>query len=247
MNQLIYILIFTFFIALASLIGIFTLALQQEKLNKILLFLVSLSTGALMGGAFIHLLPEAAEEMRNDQLYLIVLLSFVLFFFIEKIFHWRHCHKGKCEVHTFGYMNLIGDAVHNFIDGLILAATFITDIRLGMITSLMIALHEVPQEIGDFGVLLYAGLQKNKALLLNFIVALTIVIGGIVGYFLSIYLKGIIPYLLPFAAGGFIYIAASDLMPEIRKEKDLKKSLASFSIFLIGIAMMFLVKLLGGE
>lgn len=245
METLIYIIITAFIISLGALVGIFTLALREDKLSKILLFLVSLSAGALMGGAFIHLLPEAAEEIEENTLFTIVLSSFIFFFFVEKLLHWRHCHKGECKVHTFGYMNLFGDAIHNFIDGLIIAVTFLTDIRLGIISSFAVALHEIPQEIGDFGVLLYAGFEKKKALVANFLVALTVVIGGIVGYFLSFYLENFIPYLLPFAAGGFIYIAASDLMPEIRKETSLKKSMVSFGVFLIGIAIMVLAKLFG--
>jgi len=144
-------------------------------------------------------------------------------------------------------MNLFGDVVHNFIDGLIISAAFITDVRLGIVTSLAIALHEIPQEIGDFGVLLYSGMEKKKALTANYLVALAVILGGIVGYFASIYVKPMIPYLLPFAAGGFIYIAASDLMPEIRKEESLKKSIASFGVFILGIVMMYLFTLLGIE
>jgi zinc and cadmium transporter len=246
MNTFIYILISTFLISAGALAGILTLALQAEKLNKILLMLVSLSAGALMGGAFIHLLPEASQELDSSALYGMVLFSFIAFFFVEKLFHWRHCHKGQCQVHTFGYMNLCGDAVHNFIDGLILAAAFITDIHLGIVTTLAIALHEIPQEIGDFGVLLYAGFEKRKAMIANFSVALTVVLGGIVGFFLSS-LDSFVAYLLPFAAGGFIYIAASDLMPEIRKEQGLKKSLASFGVFLIGVLIMYLVTFLEHE
>src|SRR3972149_4789546 len=136
MVTLLYIFISTFLISTGALIGILTLAMQEEKLNKFLLLLVSLSAGALMGGAFIHLLPEASEDLEAVNVYRIVLISFIVFFFIEKLFHWRHCHKGECNVHTFGYMNLFGDAIHNFIDGLILAATFITDIRLGVVTPL---------------------------------------------------------------------------------------------------------------
>ena len=246
--MLLYILVSTFAISLGALVGIFTLVLNQEKLSKILLFLVSLSTGTLMGGAFLHLLPEAAEKLAPNKLYALVLSAFVLFFLVEKVFQWRHCHKMKsCDVHTFGYMNLFGDAVHNFIDGLIIAATFLTSPSLGMITTLAIALHEIPQEIGDFGVLLYAGFNKKKALIANFFVALTVVLGGIAGYFLSFVLRNFIPYLLPFAAGGFIYIAASDLMPEIRKETNLQKSVISFGVFLLGIMLMFLVKLIGNE
>lgn len=243
MELWIYILLSTAFISAGALVGIITLAMKAEKLNKILLLLVSLSAGALMGGAFLHLLPEASETLDAKHVYSAVLVSFVLFFFVEKLFHWRHCHKGACDIHTFGYMNLVGDAIHNFIDGLILAAAFSTDIRLGLITTLAIALHEIPQEIGDFGVLLYAGFKKEKALLANFFVALTVVLGGVVGHILSSFHQFIV-YLLPFAAGGFIYIAASDLMPEIRKEQSLKKSLASFGMFLVGIIIMFLVTFL---
>ncbi|MCJ7740780.1 ZIP family metal transporter [Candidatus Microgenomates bacterium] len=245
MDKFVYIILSTFFISLGALVGVFTFSLKQEKLSKILLFMVSLSAGALMGGAFLHLLPEATEKLEAETVYIIVLISFILFFLVEKLFHWRHCHKGKCDVHSFGYMNLFGDSIHNFIDGLIIAATFLTDIRLGFITTLAVALHEIPQEIGDFGVLLYAGFEKEKALVANFLVALTVVLGGIVGYFLSFQLENFVKYLLPVAAGGFIYISASDLMPEIRKEESLKKSLLSFGMFLIGVLFMYLVKLMG--
>jgi len=221
--------------------------IKEKLLQKILLFLVSLSAGALMGGAFIHLLPEAQEKYRDGNMFLIVLLSFIFFFFVEKLLHWRHCHKGKCEIHTFGYMNLFGDAVHNFIDGLVIAATFLTDIKLGIATSLAVFLHEIPQEIGDFGVLLYSGFGRKKAIISNFLVALTAVLGGLIGYFLSFSIDRFTTYLLPFTAGGFIYIAASDLMPEIRKETNLKKSLVSFAVFIVGILLMFLVKFIGHE
>lgn len=247
MGILVYIIIASFLISLGAFVGVFTLALREDKLSKILLFLVSLSAGSLMGGAFIHLLPEASEKIEGSTLYTIVLLSFIFFFFVEKLLHWRHCHKGECNIHTFGYMNLFGDSIHNFIDGLIIAATFLVDIKLGIVTSFAVALHEIPQEIGDFGVLLYAGFKKQKALIANFLVALTVVLGGIVGYFLSFSVNNLIPYLLPFAAGGFIYIAASDLMPEIRKETSLRKSILSFSIFLVGVVIMFLAKIIGHE
>ncbi|PJC30924.1 ZIP family metal transporter [Candidatus Roizmanbacteria bacterium CG_4_9_14_0_2_um_filter_36_12] len=247
MDKLIYIIASTFLISLASLIGVFTISIKEKILSKFLLLFISLSAGALMGGAFLHLLPEASEKLNNKNLYPIVLFSFVLFFLIEKLLHWRHCHKKNCDVHTFGYINLFGDAVHNFIDGLVIAATFLIDIKLGIITSFAIALHEIPQEVGDFGVLLYSGFSRQKALFANFLVALTAVFGGIFGYFLSFQIENIISYLLPFTAGGFIYISASDLMPEIRKETSLKKSMLSFSIFLLGIAIMYLVKFIGHE
>ena len=233
------------FISLISFAGVFTLSLGEKRLAKILLFLVSLSAGALMGGVFIHLLPEASQGFSDNNWQIIVILGFILFFFIEKLLHWRHCHKGNCDIHTFGYMNLVGDSFHNFLDGLIIAATFTADLKLGLATTLAVALHEIPQEIGDFGVLLYAGFSKRKALLANFLVALTAVLGSILGYFLASRIEGFKLYLLPFAAGGFLYIAASDLIPEIRKEQSFGKSLAFMGVFSAGVFLMLLVKLLG--
>lgn len=244
MDTLFNIVIATFLISLGAFMGVFTLAMNEKKLENILLFLVSLSAGALMGGAFLHLLPEAAEKIESENIFGIVLLSFIFFFFVEKLLHWRHCHRGHCDIHSFGYMNLFGDVVHNFIDGLIISAAFISDVKLGIVASLAIALHEIPQEIGDFGVLLYSGFKKEKALLANFLVAMSVILGGVVGYYLSFQVEGLMAYLLPFAAGGFIYISASDLMPEIRKEKDLRKSMVSFFVFLAGILMMYLAKFL---
>ncbi|KKP33015.1 MAG: hypothetical protein A2312_01150 [Candidatus Staskawiczbacteria bacterium RIFOXYB2_FULL_32_9] len=239
---LLQILLATFSITLCVWIVAFFLILKKDVLPKITLFLVSLSAGALIGGAFLHLLPEASESMDINIVFFITMLAFVLFFFIEKVLHWHHCHKGECNIHTYGYMSLIGDSIHNFIDGLIIAGAFLLDIKIGIATTLAIALHEIPQEIGDFGVLIHAGFEKIKALTLNYIVALMVVIGGILGYFVSFYSENITTYLIPFAAGGFIYIAASDLMPEARKEKNLKKSIVSFLFFITGILLMYLMK-----
>ncbi len=238
------IIISTIVISLIAFIGAFTLMLKEKILNKILLVLVALAAGALMGGAFLHLIPEAVQMSAANDIYLYVLVGFILFFLVEKIFHWHHCHEGKCKIHTFAYMNLFGEAVHNFIDGLIMAASFAVNIQFGLVTTLAIALHEIPQEIGDFGVLVYGGYNKTKALLLNFLVALTVVLGGIIGYFVSSAMADSINFIVPFAAGGFIYIAAADLIPEIRKEISVKKSLAIFIMFLIGIIIMLAVKAL---
>lgn len=244
MNTLILIILSSLIITLCVWVAVLFLYFKKETLHKITLFLVSLSAGALMGGAFLHLLPEAAQEIETGSLYLIVLVAFVFFFFMEKLLFWRHCHKENCPVHTFGYMNLVGDSLHNFIDGLVIAGAFLVDIKLGIATTIAIAIHEIPQEIGDFGVLIHAGFNKKRALVINYFVALTVVLGGIVGYFLSFTLNNIIPYLLPFAAGGFIYIAASDLMPELRKETNLKRSISSFMVFIFGIVLMLLVKII---
>ena len=231
----------TLFVSAISLIGIFTLLLKEKTVENIILFLVSLSAGALMGGAFIHLIPESVE-VGGSEVFLYVLIGFIMFFFVEKVLHWRHCHKERCPIHTFAYINLVGDGVHNFIDGLIMAAAFLTDIHLGIITTLLVTLHEIPQEIGDFGVLVYGGFSRVRALMMNFISAITAVLGGIIGFLLYGYVESLTLFLLPFAAGGFIYISASDLIPEIRKDTGLRNSMINFTIFLLGILLMLLIK-----
>jgi zinc and cadmium transporter len=232
----------TFLVSLISFVGVVTLAIKSRLLNKILLILVSFSAGALMGGAFLHLLPEAIETATDVNILLYVLVGFVIFFLLEKILYWRHCHKEKCTVHAFTYLNLIGDGIHNFIDGLVIAASFVTNVQLGIATTLAITSHEIPQEIGDFGVLIYGGMNKMRALFLNFLSALTAVIGGVIGYFVSSYAGQFTIFLLPFAAGGFIYISSSDLIPEIRNMESLKKSMMTFAVFLIGILLMWTTK-----
>jgi zinc and cadmium transporter len=243
MNIIFFILGSTFLISLVAFIGMFTFFLKEKSHKWILSILVALSAGVLMGGAFLHLLPEIIEKTTRIDIFIWLLGGFTAFFLIEKVLYWHHCHKVR-HVHTLGYMNLIGDSIHNFADGLIIAASFITDLNLGVVTTFAIALHEIPQEIGDYGVLLYSGLKKTKALMLNFLVALTVVLGGLVGYFISAYVKQFTIFLLPLAAGGFIYIASSDLIPELRKEENIKKSLLTFGIFLIGILIMWFAKLL---
>ena len=244
MNEFIYIAISTGVISLFAFVGVITLALKDEILHKILLFLVSLSAGALMGGAFLHLIPETAEKNAGINSYLVILIGFIFFFVLEKVLHWRHCHEGKCDVHTFHYMNLIGDSIHNFIDGLIIAASFMTSIPVGITTFFAIAAHEIPQEIGDFGVLIYGGFEKKKALIVNFIVALTVILGGIIGYLISTIVDEATIFLIPFAAGGFIYIAATDLVPEIKKELEFKRYMGTLIVFIIGILIMYSVKFL---
>lgn len=232
----------SFLISLIAFVGVVSLAIKDEVLDRILLYLVGFAAGALIGGAFLHLLPETVERSTSMNVFLALSFGFFLFFLLEKLL-WRHCHKGKCEVHPFAYVNLIGDGVHNFIDGLVMATSFLSNIQLGIVTSFAVAFHEIPQEIGDFGVLVYGGLGKSKALILNFFAGLTVIIGGLVGYFLQSYIGESMIFILPFAAGGFIYIAASDLIPELHKEVNPRRSLASFAVFLLGFAFMLFVKL----
>ena len=252
MFELAYIILATIIVSLISFVGIITLTLKGQILNTILFVLIGLSAGTLMGGAFLHLLPEAVESSEKFgvsllDMFLFVLVGFILFFVIEKVLHWRHCHKGECEVHTFTYMNLIGDSIHNFIDGLIMAASFVASIPLGLTTTIAISTHEIPQEIGDFGVLIYGGFSKKKAIVLNFLVALTAVLGGLVGYLISSRIGNVVSYILPFAAGGFVYIAATDLIPEMKKEVDIKKSMMTLVVFICGILIMWVTKVMFHE
>jgi zinc and cadmium transporter len=235
----------TSLVSLISLIGVATLSLKKKLLNKILLVLVGFSAGGLMGGAFLHLLPESFDALDATTASLVLLFGFSLFFVLERILRWRHCHEGKCDIHAFTYLNLVGDGIHNFIDGLIIAASYIVAIPLGIATTIAVIFHEIPQEIGDFGVLVYGGFTVRRALCYNFLSAVTAIVGAVVGYALSGYFAGALPLLLPFAAGGFIYIASSDLIPELHKELNIVKAMVSFVFFLIGIGLMWLLLVVG--
>lgn len=247
MNTLAYILIATAVVSLISLIGIFTFSLNRTVLKKTIMLLVALSAGTMIGGAFLHLLPEAIDASNAMSAGLFTITGFAAFFIIERVLHWRHCHEGKCSVHTFTYMNLIGDGIHNFIDGVVIAVSFIAGIPLGIATTIAIISHEIPQEIGDFAVLIHGGFSRARAIFYNFLSAVTAVLGALFGYFMSSLVGLTIPVLLPIAAGGFIYIAASDLVPELHKEADIKKSLHYFIFFIAGIAFMWFVKVFFGQ
>lgn len=239
---LLWIILSTFLVSIISLAGILTLAIKEKLLQKVLFCLIGFSAGGLIGGAFLHILPEALEQSNSEFVFYYLILGLVLFFFMEKYFYWRHCHEGVCDVHAFTYLNLIGDGIHNFIDGVLISVSFIASIKLGIVTTLAIILHEIPQELGDFGVLVYGGFTKKRALFYNFISALMAVVGAISGYFVSDFAKGLSNFVLPLAAGGFIYIATSDLIPEIHKESDPRRSTLAFIAFLLGIILMILAK-----
>ena len=246
MQILYWIILMTMINGFLALAGVFSFFISKRSLNKILLFLVSFATGALLGGAFFHLIPEAFEELRLLKTFLFVLLGFFLFFLIEKFLYWHHCHKGeKCEKHPFTYLILFGDGIHNFIDGLIIASSFLVSIPFGIITSIIIMTHELPQEIGDFGVLVYGGFTRVKALFYNFLSQLTSVLGGILGFYFFQLHEGTI-ILLPFAAGGFIYIAVMDLIPEIIKEKNLVKMIGNLIAIILGLLILISAKVFVG-
>lgn len=239
MPTIFYVILGTLSVSLISFVGVFALSMKNDRLERFLLPMVALSAGALIAGAFLHLLPEAVK-MGGYGIFPTILASFIGFFLIEHVLHWRHCHKGHCDVHSFGYMNLIGDFVHNIIDGMVIAGAFVADIRLGFVTTFAIILHEIPQEIGDFGVLLYAGFSRTRALLLNFATACSAILGGLIGYAFASTSNSAEGLLLPIAIGGFLYIGASDLLPELRKEAEPKRIIPLFLVFLVGVGIMML-------
>ena len=232
----------SFITSLVSLVGIFFLSFSIEKLKKIIMFLVSLSAGALLGGAFFHLLPEALE-ISGSKTWSYVLVGILIFFILEKIIHWRHCHEPSCDEHphSLGVMNIIGDGLHNLIDGAVIAGAFLIDTNLGILTTIAVISHEVPQEIGDFGVLIYAGYSVKRALLFNFLSALGSVLGALIVLILNQKVDGLMTVLLPLTAGGFIYIASSDLIPELRKEIKISESLKQLLGIIIGLSLILVL------
>jgi zinc and cadmium transporter len=245
MLVLLSILVSTILVSVISFVGVFTLLLKEKTLNKILLVLVAFSAGALLGGAFFHLLPEAVEQAGQDDIlniFIYLVVGFCLFFVLEHFINWHHCHKTHHSISAFSYLILISDGVHNLIDGIIIAVAFVFSVPLGIATTLAVAFHEIPQEIGDFGVLVYGGFKKFRALIFNFLSGLVAVIGGLMGFFLSEKIGSASIYLLAFAAGNFIYIGSADLVPEIKQKCPVSKSLPHFFAFLLGIIFMLLIR-----
>jgi len=229
-----------------SLIGVFFLSFSQEFLKKLIFFLVSLSAGALLGDSFLHLIPEtAATAAGRLDVWLYLLAGILVFFVLEKIIHWRHCHipTSSEHPHPLGMMNLIGDSLHNFFDGMIIAGSFVISPILGLTTFIAVIAHEIPHEIGNFGVLVYAGYSRRRALWLNFLTALVALLGALAAVVFGTKISGFGDFIVPFTAGGFIYIATADLIPELKKETVAYKSLIQLACILIGIALMLVLKL----
>ncbi|OGH94580.1 MAG: hypothetical protein A2538_00270 [Candidatus Magasanikbacteria bacterium RIFOXYD2_FULL_41_14] len=246
---IIYTLVSVLLVSAMSLIGIIFLSIKTDRLKQILIYMVSFSAGALFGDAFLHLLPEATAETCGGQHIapFLTLAGILTSFIMEKLIHWRHCHLPQTEghIHPFAKMNLFGDAIHNFIDGLIIAASYFVSIPVGIATTIAVVFHEIPQEVGDFGVLLHGGYTKPKALLMNFMTALAALLGAIVVLIIGAHAEYLTYYLVPFAAGSFIYIAGSDLIPELHKETAPKRSLLQLIWFVFGIALMASLLLVG--
>ena len=252
MSAIINIVTATFLASLFSLFGIFFLSLKENTLHKILLILIAFSAGSILGAAYFDLLPEAIELFEGDAVvFVYVTIGFVFFFFLERFIYWYHGHGHETDLSAqltnrtatqgFAYLNLIGDGIHNFIDGMVIAASFIVGFPVGLATTIAVIFHELPQEMGDYGILLYAGFRRGTALLLNFLVALTVVAGGLAAIFFIEGVQALSGLLIALSSGGFIYLAASELIPELHEEKSFKRSAVQFVVFTLGITVIWLL------
>jgi len=228
-------------VSMVSFIGLLFVGMKEGVLGRVLMVLVGFASGSMIGAAFFDLIPEAVETGSNVWLFIVTGIMF--FFVMEKFLYWRHCHDENCQVHSFAYLNLIGDGVHNFVDGALIAGSFLISASLGFTTTLAVVFHEIPQELGDFGVLVFGGFARKKALTYNFLSAATAVVGALTTYALSSQVQSLPALLVPFAAGGFIYVAATDLMPELHKRTQPRDSLVQLLTLLAGIGLMFVLEL----
>lgn len=236
----------TVIVSLISITGIFFLSLKTSKLQKIVFVLVSFAVGALLGNVFFHLLPESFELIENTTVIAILVMAGILLFFVmEKFLHWHHGHKIEDTHHhkprSYGYISLFADGVHNFTDGILIAAGWMVSPEIGIATTLAVVLHEIPQEISDFGILIHAGFTAKKALWLNFYAALAAVLGNVITLLLGTSIESLSVYVLPVAAGGFIYLAGTDLMPELNKDRSKLNSLIQLVVIIAGLLLMYFV------
>ena len=228
-------------VSLVSLTGVFFLTFKEDMVKRYMSFFISLAVGALLGDAFIHLIPEAFESYSNSTVIsLLIILGIIAFFTLEKFLHWHHHgeDEGVPGIHPVGKLLLFTDGFHNFIDGIIIGVSFLVSIPIGIATTLAVVLHEIPQEIGDFAVLIHSGYGKKRALFLNFVSALTAILGVIIALIFGNIAETLTSWILPVTAGGFIYIAVADLIPELHKTKGLKHSISQITIVIIGIMTM---------
>lgn len=239
---------------LSVLVAAVFLLLPETARNRLLPTLVSFATGALLGAAFLALLPHALEspqlgERSAHGVFAVVLGGILLFFVLEKWVLWRHCHAHECETHApgeghgrksaSGYLILIGDGIHNFVDGVLIAAAFLTDIHLGIVTSIAVAAHEIPQELGDFAILLHSGFSRARALWYNILSSLTTIVGAVLAYFSLGMAQHLLPYVLAVAAASFIYIAVADLIPDLHKRVERRVMVEQVVLILAGVAVIY--------
>ena len=247
MSILSYTIISVLIISSISMIGLITLSLSNKILDKLITYLVSFATGTLFGGALIHLLPQAyASNMKPLYVSLWTIAGLSTFFIMEKFFRWRHCHHPttKEHLHPIVPMNIFGDTIHNFIDGVLIAISFSASIPLGIATSVAVLFHEIPQEISDFSILIKGGLSVKKALLVNILSASVALVGALIALQMGKSINGFTNVLIPFTAGGFIYIAGSDLIPELHHNTEISKSFIQLMMLIFGVAIMTLLDLI---
>ena len=263
MNLLVLIIIFT---AVGGVLSVMAAAvfllLRDHHRNAVLPHGISFAIGALLAVAFWGLIPEAFAIVKPEQFQALsgtILAGILGFFVLEKLLIWRHCHYGSCEAHgeeglggdlvhsnghshsrakSAGALIILGDSIHNFVDGVLIAAAFLTDVQLGIVTSLAVAAHEIPQEVGDFAILLDSGYSRGKALFYNILASLTTVLGGVLAYFSLEDLHDSLPYFLALAASSFIYIAVADLIPSLHTKTDMKTSLQQIALIAAGVLLI---------
>lgn len=251
MSTLAYILLFTFLGSIGALIGGFILLSRKNFALRVSHFLASFAAGTLLGTAFLDLLPEASHEAEASRtnIFLWTLIGIIVFFLLERFIHWFHhheeAHEHNKEAKSTLPLIIIGDTVHNFLDGVVISATFLVSIPLGIVTTWAVFAHEIPQEIGDFGLMLHKGLSRKMIIAVNILSAVVALLGAIITYLLGNILEAYIPIFLALTAGFFIYIAASDLIPEIHYEKSrkfavVKSLLLLLGVILIGVSVNFL-------
>jgi len=228
------------------------LVVPEAMRNRILSPLVSFAIGALLGAALLAILPHALEGQNladTHAIMLTLLLGLLGFFLLEKTVVWRHCHADECEAHGIdveharrratGNLILIGDSIHNLVDGVLIAAAFLTDVHLGVVTSMAVIAHEIPQELGDFAILLHSGFSRGRALLYNVISSTTTVVGGVAAYFFLSGAMVVVPYVLAVAASSFIYIAVADLIPGLHKRPEPAATVQQIILIAIGVSVIY--------
>ncbi len=251
MTLLVWIIIFSLLGGVLSVLAASVyLLLPDSPRQRLLPHLVSFAIGALLGAAFLALLPHAMS--LGDDLHslgLTVLLGILAFFTLEKLVLWRHCHAHDCEAHGHsesskpdsapGVLILVGDGLHNLVDGVLIASAFLTDFHLGVVTSMAVAAHEIPQEVGDFAILLHSGFSRSRALLFNIISSLATIVGAVVAYYSFEDAQFLLPYVLAIAASSFIYVAVADLIPGLHKRTHFSATVQQLSLILLGVAVIY--------
>lgn len=230
--------------------------MSDVKLHKLLSVLIAYSAGTILGASLFDLLPEAVETVDRSLVFPLVAKGFIVFFFLERLLYWYHGHghshefedkKRKGPTREFVYLNIIGDFIHNFIDGMIIAAAFLNRFSVGLATTIAVAFHELPQEIGDYGILVYAGFERKKALIYNFVVALSIVLGGVFGSFFMASVEYLSGWMVAFSAGAFIFLSASELIPELHDEESRLRSVIQMLILVLGMLTIYYLGIMFAE